>query len=74
MSLVILVTIFHLEGDIKTNLSPCHLHNSKTDWALFQNLVEDILDIKLSLKDDITKAVQHFNASVQNAAWACTNT
>ena len=56
--------------EIKLGLPPFHLHNSKTDWALFQNLVEDIIDIKRSLKteDDLTKAVKHFNTSVQNAA------
>ena len=66
--------ILQLERDIKRNLPPCHLHNSKTNWALFQNLVDDFLDIKLSLttENDITKAVQHFNTSVQNAAWSST--
>ena len=66
--------ILHLERDIKRSLPPCHLCNSKTDWALLQNLLEYTIDIKLSLKteDDITKAVKHFNTSVQNAAWTFT--
>ena len=62
--------ILHLERDIERNLPPCLLHNSKTDWALFQNLVYNFIDIKRSLKIeyDITKGVQHFNTSAQNAA------
>ena len=36
--------------------------------------MDDFIDIKLSLntEDDITKAVEHFNTSVQNAAWSST--
>ena len=52
----------HLERDIKRNLNPpAHFHNSKTDWALFQDLLDHLIDIKLSLKteDDVAKVVKH---------------
>ena len=66
--------ILHLEKDIKRNAPPCYLHNSKTDWLLFQNFVEDTIDTNVILKteDDIIAAVEHFNTCVQNAAWNST--
>ena len=36
--------ILHLEKDIERNAPSCYLHNSKTDWLLFQNYVEDTID------------------------------
>ena len=58
--------ILHLERDIKRHLPSCHLHNSKTNWALFQNLVDDFIEIKLSLstEDGITTVVEYFNKKV----------
>ena len=46
----------------------------KTDWILFQNLVEDFIDTNVILKteDVIIAAVEHFNTSVQNEAWTST--
>ena len=41
--------ILHLEKDIKRNAPPCNLHNSKTDWLLFQNFVEDTIDTNVIL-------------------------
>ena len=66
--------ILHLERDIKRYLPPCHLNNSKTNWALFENHVDDFIDIRLSLKTegDITNAVEHFNTSVRNSVWSST--
>ena len=63
--------ILHLEKDIKRNAPPCYLHNSKTDWLLFENFAEDTIDTNVILKteDDIIASVEHFNTCVQNAAW-----
>ena len=67
--------ILDLERNIKRNEPPCYLHISKTDWILFQNLGEDFIDTNVILKteDDIIAAVEHFNTSVQNAAWTSTS-
>ena len=58
----------------KQILPPCHLHNSKTNWALFQQTVQDQLNMNICLKteDDIIEAVEHFNQCIQKASWIST--
>ncbi|KAG5322722.1 RTJK polymerase, partial [Pseudoatta argentina] len=45
-----------------------------TDWACYKTQVEETLNISLPLKtgNDITKAVEHFNQCIQQAAWNAT--
>lgn len=52
----------------------CKLHNKKTNWSNFRTRIEEILNIKISLRneDDITTAVEHLNNCIQQAAWEST--
>lgn len=49
----------------------CVLHGRKTDWNLFREIINSSLNIKVVLKSEehIIAAVEHFNSTVQNAAW-----
>jgi len=52
---------------------PCTLHNAKTDWSYFQELLTTSLSnaIPLKTENDIIYAVESFNHEVQ-AAWNTT--
>lgn len=52
----------------------CKLHNRKTDWDLFRNLVTTSINQNIILKSDtdIEEAVEHFNEIIQKAAWEAT--
>ncbi|EFN89914.1 Probable RNA-directed DNA polymerase from transposon X-element, partial [Harpegnathos saltator] len=51
-------------------MQPCKLHNKKTNWQQFRELVVETLSTQLPLKDenDITQAVEYFNTNIQQAA------
>jgi len=52
----------------------CTLHNAKTDWSYFQELLTTFLNYSIPLKteNDIICAVESFNHEVQQAAWNAT--
>lgn len=66
--------IITLNRKIATNCKPCKLHNNKTDWPCFRQLVTSSLNNKLALQtdDDIIEAVEHFNNCIQQSAWNST--
>jgi len=63
-----------------TKSKPCTLHNTKTDWSYFQELLTTSPNKSIPLKteNDIISAVENFNHEVQQAAWnaipVCKNT
>lgn len=60
----ILVT---MSSNVKEKTAKCKLHNHKTNWTVFRERIEDSLKAKVTLKneEDITSAVQFFNACIQ---------
>lgn len=66
-----LITLSRL---IAATEKPLRLHNRKTNWTSFREIVRTTLDLNISLKteDNITEAVEQFNNCVQNAAWKST--
>ena len=50
------------------------LHTKLTNWELYRSQIDDALPRQIPLKsnDDIEKAVEIFNATVQQAAWSST--
>jgi len=50
------------------------LYNKSTDWNVFRSIVEETLNTNLTLKNshDIESAVEHFNITIQSAAWRST--
>lgn len=63
-----------LTCEIKNKPSKCVLHSGKTDWIYFRAVLNSSLQIKIALKTevDIETAVEHFNLTVQKAAWEST--
>jgi len=59
---------------IPTKPGKCTLHNKKTDWESFCTLLNSSLStsVRLKTEEDIEAAVEHFNRSVQKAAWEST--
>lgn len=54
---------------------PCMLHNKKTNWPYFRELIKSSINIALPLKteENINNAVEHFNACIQQeATWKAT--
>lgn len=66
--------IVELFTRVNESTKNCTLHNRKTDWIHFRELVSTALEPKLRLKseEDLIAAVEHFNTSIQNAAWEST--
>lgn len=60
-----------LASEIFTEPRKCTLHNARTDWPYLRELLTSSLNTKIPLKseEDIGKAIEHFNDSVQAAAW-----
>ncbi|XP_011063431.1 PREDICTED: RNA-directed DNA polymerase from mobile element jockey-like [Acromyrmex echinatior] len=54
---------------------PCVLCNRRTDWTYFREQVEKTLNTSISLKteNEINESVEHFNLSIQQAAWNATS-
>lgn len=52
----------------------CTLHNRRTNWDAFRELVEATINIHIALKEpnDIILAVEHFIDVTQQAAWDAT--
>lgn len=59
-----------LSSEIMLKPRKCTLHNNKTDWNRFRDLLTTTLNTKISLKsvEDI-EDVEYFNSSLQKAAW-----
>jgi len=66
--------IIILTSKVITKSRSCTLHNAKTDWSYFQELLTTSLNNSISLKteNDIICAVENFNHEVQQAAWNAT--
>lgn len=66
--------IAHISTRIITYKGQAKLHSKKTDWCYFKDLLNNTLKLNVPLKTeyDITKAVEHFNRVIQNAAWQST--
>lgn len=54
--------------------APPFLYNKNTDWNYFRELVNQNLNLKISLKskEDLDDAVECFNKTMQNSAWRAT--
>lgn len=65
-----------LTTTVMRKVTNCKLHNNKTNWQSFREMVSTNLNQKISFKieEDITLAVEHFNECVQQAAWGSTST
>lgn len=63
-----------LSRQILTSEKSLRLHNRKTNWTSFRDIVKAILDLNIPLKtdDNIMEAVEHFNKCVQSATWDST--
>lgn len=63
-----------LQKQIIRKETKCVLHNNKTNWPLFQDIIESTINnrIRLKTEKDIATAVEHFNTCIQNAAWEST--
>lgn len=66
--------IVELHTTAQVRAKKCVLHNKKTNWPLFRELIDKAFQEPVSLKteDEITEAVLYFNNSVQEAAWSST--
>jgi len=66
--------IITLISKVTTKSRPCTLHNAKTDWSYFEELLTTSLNkfIPLKTENDIICAVENFNHEVQQAAWNAT--
>lgn len=53
---------------------PPTLCNRKTDWTLFRHMLDEAIDLNISLKthNDIEEAVEHFNKCIREAAYEAT--
>ena len=63
--------ILTLANQFEPTASKPFLHNTKTDWFQFRDLVENGINVNIPLRnlDDIECAIEDFNFIVQNAAW-----
>ncbi|XP_018368700.1 PREDICTED: nardilysin-like [Trachymyrmex cornetzi] len=63
-----------VRSEVLKKEKPCVLSNGRTDWTYFREQIEKTLNISISLKteDEINEAVEHFNHSIQQAAWEAT--
>ena len=54
--------------------TPAKLHNERTNWALFKDILDCTLPLKVPLKCEqhIEEAVEIFNTVIQNAGWKST--
>lgn len=51
----------------------CTLHNNGTDWSNFQELLNTNFNKNiLKTKENLIYAVEHFNTTIQTAAWEST--
>jgi len=66
--------IIILTSKVITKSRLCTLHNAKTDWSYFQELLTTSLNNSIPLKteNDIICAVENFNHEVQQAVWNAT--
>ena len=66
--------ILTMANQFKPTASKPFLHNIKTDWFQFRDLVENGINVNIPLRhlDDIECAIEDFNFIVQNAAWNST--
>ena len=66
--------IVWINANINMVTTPAKLHNERTNWALFKDIVECTLPLKVRLKCEqhIAEAVEIFNTVIQNAGWKST--
>ena len=67
----IIVTLSHQSQDFQSSPFLCNKH---TNWTQFKTSICENLDIKRSLKTvtEVENAIEHFNTTVQQAAWSST--
>lgn len=63
-----------LRSEILARPKKCLLHNRRTNWNLFREKIETSLNTKIPLKttENVENAVEHFNSTIQMAAWDST--
>jgi Endonuclease-reverse transcriptase len=63
-----------MDGKYKEIEKPNYLHNKKTDWNKFKNILNEKITCNLRLKtsDELESAIIYLNKNIQNAAWAAT--
>lgn len=68
--------ILTISSSVLLKDNPPYLCNKYTDWDLFRQLLDQLLNLKVSLKsgDDIDNGIELFNLSVQDAARKATPT
>lgn len=66
--------ILTISSTVVIQENPPTLTNKRTNWHMFQNLVNRNLRLKIPLKDkeDLESAVECFNSCVQSSAWKST--
>lgn len=66
--------IMELRSNINLKRKPASLHNHKTNWANFRNILDDTLNLNIPLKRnyDLDQAVEILNDTIQQAAWNST--
>lgn len=66
--------ILTLNSKIHHSEKNCKLHNKKTNWSYFRYLIQTHLNLDISLKteNEIENAIEHFNETIQFAAWNST--
>lgn len=62
--------VLTVSENIKKTCRP-KLHNKRTDWDHFREIIENRINLKIPLKttNHIELAVEHFTKTVQEAAW-----
>lgn len=63
-----------ISANIIKKTKPAILHNSRTNWDYFREILDNQISLKISLKtaDEIDEAVEYLNRVIQTAAWQST--
>jgi len=66
--------IISLKTEIQRKQIPPNLTNKHTDWNNFKELIEENLNMNISIKtaDELDEAIEYFNKTIQQAAWKST--
>lgn len=66
--------LVQISTDIIHKQKPASLTNRSSNWDLFRNLLEERININISLKsaEEIDEAVENFTQNIQYAAWKAT--
>lgn len=66
--------ILTLSNYFESTLRTPFLHNKKTNWFQFRHIVENSINLNIPLRipEHVETAIEHFNLTVQQAAWNST--